>query len=1047
MAELTDCGGSFHAAKRKSAAGKTSRHKTSVKLEKVLGISTASSSALASDPNSGLVAYPAGCVVVLLQPQINTQSHIVNTSRKPFSALAFSCDGKHLVTGESGHLPCVRVWQVDEGVEVGSVQKHKCSVSCVAFSPSGAYVVSVGSQYDMTVCVWDWKKGSVLASNKVSSSVSAISFSQDGGYFVTAGKRHVKFWYLDASKEQQVSSNMTVPLIGRSGVLGEQHKRVFSGVACGRGPAAKATFAVTQSALLCRFDASRRLDAWVPLKASCAHSLALSDHLVFCGCADGLVRVFSPSDLRYITTLPRPHRLGAELIMPRPFSPRLGHHYPDVGAMTFNPRLHHLTCVYSDHSVYVWDVEHLEKVTKIHSALYHSASVWNVQVCPQPSPARPVPSWFLTCSSDNTIRLWRVHSDAANNNIDSNDLLRILYVGDDRQAEQGDKSDADGKSWVRALALSPDGRQLATGDVCGTLRIFDLESLDELVKMEAHDAEILALEFSPPSTGVRLLASAGRDRLVRIFNLDRNFGLAQTVADHSASALAVKFAGDAEHVRLASCGADRSVYFYQRTEAADGSVHFVRTAQALEKTSLSDMDGDTSRTHVAVACQDRIVRLYNVETGKLSKSLKDSSTEGALLKVHVDPSGSYVATSCSNKNISILDYQSGERVASLSGHSELVTCLRFSEDCQHLISTSADSCVFVWRLDPRMTATMTRKKAADLRLLTSHASVTHWAETIPFSRETFLVGPACQLPGAKLPWVATCTPSRPDPEGPPPILTNGKMPMWYRRLGEPTTSSYVQSDAEPAPVRNRWLENSPLIILDYSLSSSKTDEDEDGEDKDEDFIPQSLEHLLRDEQDEEVERSFRDHLAQDRTCSAGTQSAAGDGSWSGFLHRHDDSSADLRPQNDAICVRDSKLAIQAAHQPPCFHQVDSGERGAARQRTNQPSPDSACSTGSAGSFDDDDMDSVTRGISAASSLVDQEETTYSASSEENLDWSSPQFQDLHLHPRLSVCRDFLSRFRHRLRDRTSQATPPMSICASVLEESHSTVNCERLPPC
>ncbi len=38
----------------------------------------------------------------------------------------------------------------------------------------------------------------------MSSRVLAVSFSEDNSYFVTAGNRHVRFWYLDASKERRV---------------------------------------------------------------------------------------------------------------------------------------------------------------------------------------------------------------------------------------------------------------------------------------------------------------------------------------------------------------------------------------------------------------------------------------------------------------------------------------------------------------------------------------------------------------------------------------------------------------------------------------------------------------------------------------------------------------------------------------------------------------------------------------------------------------------------------------------------------------------------
>lgn len=68
-------------------------------------------------------------------------------------------------------------------------------------------------------------------------------------------------------------------------------------------------------------------------------------------------------------------------------------------------------------------------------------------------------------------------------------------------------------------------------------------------------------------------------------------------------------------------------------QTAEGLL-FSRSHHVVEKTTLYDMDLDSSKTHVAIACQDRNIRVYNVETGKLKKCLKGScSDEGALLKV------------------------------------------------------------------------------------------------------------------------------------------------------------------------------------------------------------------------------------------------------------------------------------------------------------------------------------------------------------------------------------------------------------------------------
>lgn len=72
----------------------------------------------------------------------------------------------------------------------------------------------------------------------------------------------------------------------------------------------------------------------------------------------------------------------------------------------------------------------------------------------------------------------------------------------------------------------------------------------------------------------------------------------------------------------------------------------------------------------------------------------------------MDASGIYVATSCTDKTLCIYDYYSGECMATMSGHSELVTGLRFSQDCKRLVSASGDGCVLVWTVPHDMVVTM-----------------------------------------------------------------------------------------------------------------------------------------------------------------------------------------------------------------------------------------------------------------------------------------------------------------------------------------------------
>ncbi|XP_023054147.1 mitogen-activated protein kinase-binding protein 1 isoform X2 [Piliocolobus tephrosceles] len=719
--------------RRNKAGNRREDLSSKVTLEKVLGITVSGGRGLACDPRSGLVAYPAGCVVVLFNPRKHKQHHILNSSRKTITALAFSPDGKYLVTGESGHMPAVRVWDVAERSQVAELQEHKYGVACVAFSPSAKYIVSVGYQHDMIVNVWAWKKNIVVASNKVSSRVTAVSFSEDCSYFVTAGNRHIKFWYLDDSKTSKV--NATVPLLGRSGLLGELRNNLFTDVACGRGKKADSTFCITSSGLLCEFSDRRLLDKWVELRTTVAHCISVSQDYIFCGCADGTVRLFNPSNLHFLSTLPRPHALGTDIASiteaSRLFSGVANARYPDTIALTFDPTNQWLSCVYNDHSIYVWDVRDPKKVGKVYSALYHSSCVWSVEVYPEVKDSNQAclpPSSFITCSSDNTIRLWNtessgVHGSTLHRNILSSDLIKIIYVDGNTQAlldtdlPGGDKADAslmDPRVGIRSVCVSPNGQHLASGDRMGTLRVHELQSLSEMLKVEAHDSEILCLEYSKPDTGLKLLASASRDRLIHVLDAGREYSLQQTLDEHSSSITAVKFAASDGQVRMISCGADKSIYFRTAQKSGDG-VQFTRTHHVVRKTTLYDMDVEPSWKYTAIGCQDRNIRIFNISSGKQKKLFKGSQGEdGTLIKVQTDPSGIYIATSCSDKNLSIFDFSSGECVATMFGHSEIVTGMKFSNDCKHLISVSGDSCIFVWRLSSEMTISM-RQRLAELR--------------------------------------------------------------------------------------------------------------------------------------------------------------------------------------------------------------------------------------------------------------------------------------------------------------------------------------------
>lgn len=52
---------------------------------------------------------------------------------------------------------------------------------------------------------------------------------------------------------------------------------------------------------------------FLPPQVSLSSCLCVSQELIFCGCTDGIVRIFQAHNLHYIANLPKPHYLGVDV--------------------------------------------------------------------------------------------------------------------------------------------------------------------------------------------------------------------------------------------------------------------------------------------------------------------------------------------------------------------------------------------------------------------------------------------------------------------------------------------------------------------------------------------------------------------------------------------------------------------------------------------------------------------------------------------------------------------------------------------------------------
>src|SRR5262249_27205869 len=109
------------------------------------------------------------------------------------------------------------------------------------------------------------------------------------------------------------------------------------------------------------------------------------------------------------------------------------------------------------------------------------------------------------------------------------------------------------KSWIYAVAFSPDGTRLATGGWDKTLRIWDLAGGAPPLTAEGHDSFVTCLAFSPDG---RRLASSSEGHKVQV--MDTVTGrVVSTLRGHALGVVGLAYSPDGRS--LATASEDKSV--------------------------------------------------------------------------------------------------------------------------------------------------------------------------------------------------------------------------------------------------------------------------------------------------------------------------------------------------------------------------------------------------------------------------------------------------------------------------------------------------------
>ncbi len=260
---------------------------------------------------------------------------------------------------------------------------------------------------------------------------------------------------------------------------------------------------------------------------------------------------------------------------------------------------------------------------------------------------------------------------------DSNGEIRLWQVADGQPLV----TFRGHNSWVFSVDWSPDGETIASGSYDQTIKLWDVNTGQCFKTLWAKNS-VLSIAWSPDG---QILASGSYDQTVKLWDTKSGSCL-KTLPGHTNWIFSVTWSPNGQI--LASGSNDQTIRIWDLKEGK--CIKILRGHSSWVRSLAFSSDGQT----IASGSYDRTIKLWDVSRGQCLKTLVGH--KNWVLSIVWSPDGQTLASGSYDQKIRIWDVNKGQCLKTLVGHSNWVRSLTWNPDGQTLASGSYDQTVRIW---------------------------------------------------------------------------------------------------------------------------------------------------------------------------------------------------------------------------------------------------------------------------------------------------------------------------------------------------------------